>query len=135
MQELYNQNMEYAIQEREKITAPVKEDDKAHNTRQNKQRHADLSQWTEKRALDVVPKIDRFIKELPSMLAEAKTHGYGPDETFIMRCATGCNCVEKSLSCSGHVFKSDQYFLSWTDYNATCPNSPSSPDSFETQEP
>jgi len=135
MQELYDKNMEYALDMLNFWTEPIQEDNKQPKTRLNKQRQADFSECHNKMALYMVPKINLFIKTLPDVLAEAKKHGYGPDETFKMRSQMGCNCVEKSGSCSGHIFDYPHYFWSLTDENATCPNSPSSPDSFETQEP
>jgi len=128
LQDLYEKNMEYAILHRTALTDPVPEDDAEHVTRSYKKRRADFVLWCEGRKEHMLPKIDRFIEELPGMLADAQKLGFGADETFIMRSEYGCNCVEKSGVCAGHVFEYRQYFWSWTDDNATCPNSPASPE-------
>jgi len=129
LQELYDKNMAYAIEERKSWKDGVPEDDAPQQTRLRKQKHADYVMWHEKAKAQMIPKIDLFIEALPGMLADAEKQDFGPDETFIMRSCMGCNCVEKSGSCSGHVFEFDQYFWSWTDQNATCPNSLTSPGS------
>jgi len=135
MKVLYQENMVNALNNLKYWTDPIQEDDKQPKTRLNKQRHADFLEWHKKTALYMVPSINLFIEALPVMLADAKNNGYGPDETFIIRGSYGCNCVEKSGFCPGHTFDYPHYFWSWTEENATCPPSPSSPDSFETQEP
>jgi len=124
LQELYDKNMVYAIEERKTWVDAVPEDDGPCQTRLRKQRHADFVLWHDNTAANMIPKIDRFIEALPGMLADAKQQAFGPDETFKMRSCMGCNCVEKSGSCSGHVFEFDQHFRSWTDENATCPCTP-----------
>ena len=129
LQELYNKNMAYAVEERKYWTDAVPEDDAPRQTRLRKQRYADFVLWHDNKKVYMISKIDRFIEALPGMLADAKKEAFGPNETFRMRSCIGCNCVEKSGSCSGHVFEFDQYFWSWTDENATCPNSPVSPSS------
>jgi len=93
LQELYDNNMAYAIQQRKSWTDPIPEDDNPRQTRLHKQRHADFVVWHMNKGSYMVPKIDQFIKALPGMLADAKNQGYGPDETFKMRCSMGCNCV------------------------------------------
>ena len=132
---IYQENMVNALDQIKYWTGPIQEDDKQPKTRLYKQRHADFLEEHKKMALYMVPKINLFIKALPVMLADAKNNGYGPDETFIIRSCYGCNCVEKSGVCLGHIFDYPHYFWSLTEENATCPPSPSSPDSFETQEP
>jgi hypothetical protein len=129
LQELYDKNMAYAIEERKSWEDGVPEDDAPRQTRLRKQRHADYVLWHQKAKAQRIPMIDLFIKALPGMLADAEKEQFGPDETFVMRSCMGCNCTEKSGSCAGHVFEFDQYFRSWTDENATCPNSPTSPSS------
>ena len=127
LQQLYDKNMAYAIKQRKYWTDPVPEDDAPHQTRICKQRHADFVLCHKEEKVYMVPRIDQFIEALPDMLADTENQGLGLDETFKMRCSMGCNCVQKSGSCSGHAFDFDQYFWSWTDDNATCLNTPMSP--------
>lgn len=128
LQQLYNENMAFAIDHRKSCTDPLPEDDSPRQTRLRKQRYAEYVECHNMRMQRLVPKIDKFIHDLPVMLEKAK-HEDGPDETFRLKCVIGCNCVEKSGWCSGHLFEFDHDFLSWTTENMTCPNSPNSPSS------
>jgi len=131
LEQLYDKAMAYAVKHRKTWTDPVPEDDAPRQTRLHKQRHADFVLWHKRMQERMVVKIDRLIEALPGMRVDAEELGRGPEETWVMRSSLGCNCVEKSGSCSGHVFEYDQYFLSWTSDIMTSPNSPEYPRSPE----
>ena len=132
LQQLYDENMAFAITHRKTLEDGVPEDSEPRQTRLRKKRYADWVEWFKEMKQRTLPKVDAFIAALPGMLADAEKQNLGPDEVWKLKGIYNCNCEEKSGSCSGHIFEMDQYFLAWSDYHQSgclTPYSPYSPGS------
>jgi len=130
LRQLYENTMAYAQERRKDLTDPVPEDDVAHSTRLRKQRYAEYVEYCHEKMRRMVPRIDAFIAGLPALLAEAEAEQGGPEETWVIRSVQNCTCMEKSVSCAGHIFELDQVFVSATTFYApsiTTPYTPQSP--------
>jgi hypothetical protein len=134
LKQLYDKNMAFAIEHRQTLEDGVPEDTEPCQTRLRKQRHAYYVEWFSEMKQRTIPKIDALIAALPGMLADAEKQHLGPNEVWKMRGRWNCCCEENSVSCCGHVFDMDQYFLASSDYHQSglsTPDSPSSPRSPE----
>jgi len=114
LQELYTKYMTLAVGYRKELDDPIPKDERPHQTRSRVKSQEDEVMWQTKMNVRKIPHVERFIAEMPMMLAEAVAQDLGPDETWTLKCSMGCNCIAKSGSCSGHLFEVDQYFLSST---------------------
>jgi len=133
LQQLYDKNMAFATTHRKTLEDGVPEDPEPRQTRLRKKRYADWVERFDEMKQRTLPKVDAFIAALPGMLADAEKQNLGPDEVWKLKGFYNCCCVEKSGSCSGHIFDMDQYFLAWSDYQtgtgSLTPYSPGSPGS------
>lgn len=129
LRELYDKNMEFAIEHRKTLQDGMPHDTELYQTRLRTQHNASAAVWFHEMQKRTIPKIDAFIAALPTMLAEAQKLGYGPDEVWKMRPVWNCCCEENGTTCCGHVFHMEQYFLASSDYHQSGISSPDCPSS------
>jgi len=125
--ELYAKYMTLARGYRKKLDDPIPKDERQHQTRFRIKCQVDEAMLQTKMNERKIPYVERFIAEMPTMLAEAVAQEFGPDETWTLKCSMGCNCIEKSGWCGGHLFELDQYFLSSSVYHLPQGMSPCTP--------
>ena len=130
LQQLYDKKMAFAIEYRQTLVDGAPKDTEPHQTRLRKQRHAYYVEWFDEMKQSTIPRIDAFIAALPGMLADAKKQDRSADEVWKMRGILNCECEDYGMSCCGHVFDMEQYFLASSDYHQSgcfTPPSPASP--------